>query len=343
MKLVALLALMLLAACPNKSRNESVKMSNEGTKAYGAKQFETAIERYQKAVEKWGDNHVAWYGLAGAYIGKKDWKNAADAMEHAVQAKDDEAMYHMVYGYTLYEKSIQQAREDTARRENKKPEEVQPDLTNVNFEKSMQHLQQAIKLNSELWRAHYYIGRINRDTGKFKEAAEAFTKALSSAPTDPGPWVALGELYRLWDYTDQAITVAQQGVEVIPGANEKSDIYYVLGMGYDDKGQYDKSIDAFTKSLESRKDNHKAEFQRGQAYFRKGDYTNAKRDLESFSKSGGASVEFAKQQASKMLMDIAAKSATQNSGGTTPPPAEKPGEKMSPEDLVKKSKGGKKG
>jgi tetratricopeptide (TPR) repeat protein len=121
-------------------------------------------------------------------------------------------------------------------------------------------------------------------------------------------------------------------VQVVPGANEKSDIYYVLGMGYDDKGQYDKSIDAFTKALEARRDNHKAKFQRGQAYFRKGDHTNAKRDLEEFSKSGGNSVEFAKQQASKMLMDIAAKSA---SGGAAP------SEKMSPEDVVKKSKEGK--
>ena len=331
MKLVAMLALLLLAACPNKSRNESIKASNEGTKAYGARQYETAIERYQKAVQKWSGNHVAWYGLAGAYIGKKDWKEAADAMEKAVQEKGDEAMYHMVYGYTLYEKAIQTAKEDTARRENKKPEQVVPDLTGVNFEKSMQHLQQAIKLNSELWRAHYYVGRIHRDQGRSKEAAEAFTKALQSAPVDPGPWVALGELYRTWDYTDQAISVAEQGVTVVPGANEKSDIYYVLGLGYDDKGQYDKSIEAFTQSLESRRDNHKAKFQRGQAYFRKGDHTKAKRDLEEFSKSGGTSLEFAKQQASKMLMDIAAKS---HSGGAAPV------EKVSPEELVKKNKKG---
>ncbi|MBA3500882.1 MAG: tetratricopeptide repeat protein, partial [Deltaproteobacteria bacterium] len=262
-----------------------------------------------------------------------DWKAAADAMEKAVQEKDDEPMYHMVYGAYLYEKAIQTAKEDTARRENKKPEEVQPDLTNVNFEKASQHLQQAVKLNSELWRAHYYIGRIYRDTGKSKEAADAFTKALQAAPTDPGPWVALGELYRQWDYTDQAISVAEQGVQVIPGANEKSDIYYVLGMGYDDKGQYDKSIEAFGKAIESRRDNHKAKFQRGQAYFRKGDHTNAKRDLEDFSKSGGTSVEFAKQQASKMLMDIAAKSAGGGAGGGA--------ERMSPEEMVKKSKEGK--
>jgi len=101
----------------------------------------------------------------------------------------------------------------------------------------------------------------------------------------------------------------------------------VLGMGYDDKRMDDKAIEAFDKSIETRKDNHKAKFQRGQAYFRKGDFMHAKRDLEEFSKNGGASLEFAKQQASKMLMDIAAKSAA-DSAPPTP--------KESPADLVKK-------
>ena len=103
-------------------------------------------------------------------------------------------------------------------------------------------------------------------------------------------------------------------------------------MGYEDKANEDKAIEAFTKAIETKKDNHKAKFQRGQAYFRKGDMTNAKRDLEDFRKTGGASLEFAKQQASKMLMDIAAKSAIQNA------PAEP---KLSPEEMVKGAKGAK--
>ena len=97
----------------------------------------------------------------------------------------------------------------------------------------------------------------------------------------------------------------------------------MLGMGYDDKSNDDKAIEAFDKSLESKRDNHKAKFQRGQAYFRRATSTNAKRDLEDFSKSGGASLEFAKQQAQKMLMDIAAKSA-----GSDKPPEPK----QSPEE-----------
>jgi len=331
---VATAMLVGLAGCPSKGRGESIKLSNEGTKAYGQKQYETAIEKYLKATERWRDNHVAWYGLAGAYIGKNDWAKASDAMQNAVQVAPEQAMYQMVYGYTLYEKAIFQAREDQARRENKKIEEVQPDLTAVNFEKPMQYLQKAVELNPELWRAHYYIGRIYRDTDKPKEAATSLTKALSYAPTTPAPWVALGELYRKWDYTDQALSVAQQGATVVPGSNEVSDIWYVVGMAYDDKRMDDKAIESFDKALESRPDNHKAKFQRGQAYFRKGDFAKAKKDLEDFSKSGGASVEFAKQQASKMLLDIAAKSAMQQnqqgaSGGA---------ERLSPEDVVKKGK-----
>ncbi|MDX2092244.1 MAG: tetratricopeptide repeat protein [Kofleriaceae bacterium] len=316
-------------ACGNKGKNESIKVSNEGMKAYGAKQFETAIERFQKATELWKGNHAAWYGLAGAQIGKQDWAKAADAAQNAVNEVPEQAMYQMVYGYSLYNKAIDSARKEQAARENKKPEEIQVDLTAVNFQKPLQHLQKAIELNPDLWRAHYYIGRIYRDTDDPKKAAEALTKAVGYAPPIPEPWIALAELYRKWDYTDQALAVAQQGVSSVPGANEVSDLWYVVGMAYDDKRLDDKAIEAFDKALESKGDNHKAKFQRGQALFRKGEYAKAKKDLEEFSKAGGSSLEFAKQQAQKMLLDIAAKSATQ---------ANTPTEKPSPEDLVKKGK-----
>jgi tetratricopeptide (TPR) repeat protein len=332
MKLVvAAVLLAALAGCPNQERNESITAANEGTKAYGAKQYETAIAAYKRAVEKSADNHGAWYGLGAAYAGKQDWTNAADAMSHAVQLVPDQGMYQLYYGRFLYEKAIRTAREDEARKENKKPEEVTADLTSVNFEKPLQHLQEAVKLNPDLWRAHYYIGRIYRDTGRAKEAADELTRALKGGPIDPGPWVALAELYRRWDYTDQAIQVAEDGTAIVPGVNEKSEIWFEVGMGYDDKHLNDQAISAFTKALEARRDNHAAKFQRGQAYYRKADYDNAKRDLEEFGKTGGASVQFEKQQASKMLVDIAARSVV---------PGSTPVEQPSPEDVVKKGKAG---
>ena len=336
MKLVGIAATALalaLAGCANEAKNDSIRAANEGTKAYGENQFDTAISDYKRAVDKWADNHTAWYGLGGSYAKKKDWTNASEAMSHAVQLVPDQAMYQLQYGRFLYEKAVQGAREEAARRENKKPEEVSPDLTSVNFEKPLQHLQEAVKLNPDLWRAHYFIGRIYRDTGKSKESAEELTRALQAGPIEAEPWVALAELYRRWDYTDQAIQIAEAGTAAVPGAHDKSDIWYEVGMGYDDKRQNDKAIDAFTKAIEARRDNHVARFQRGQAYYRKADYGNAKRDLEDFAKTGGTSVQFEKQQASKMLVDIAAKSVVPGSTPVEPP--------QSPEDVVKKGKAGK--
>jgi tetratricopeptide (TPR) repeat protein len=317
MKLVASVALvvLLLFGCDS-TRNESVKLSNEGAKAYGQKQWDTAIERFQKATASWKENHSAWYGMAAAFAQKKEWEKAAKAANEAANLEPEIAMYHLMYGRYLYENVIQEAKEYQAKKESKKVEEIEVDLTSANFEKARTHLETAIKLNADLWRAHYLLGSIYRHAGKTKEAADAFTKSLELGAFESAPWIALAELYRAWDYSDQAIKVAEQGTLVIPGDNEKSDIWFEVGMGYDDKRLDDKAIDAFDKALESRKDNHLAKFARGQAYFRKGEYQKSKRDLEEFAKAGGASLEFFKQQSARMLMDIAAKSA--GDAGRTP-------------------------
>lgn len=332
--IVSTALLLCLAGCPSKTRNESVKASNDGHKAFGQNQYDTAIERYKKAIEKWRDNHSAWYGLAGSYAKKGNWKEAAEAAQNTVQIEPGVAMYQLMYGRTLFEKAVQGAKETQAASQNKKVDEITPDLTGVSFEKAQLHLQEAVKLNDELWRAHYLLGSIYRETGKVREAAEEYSKALKPVPNEAAPWVALANLYRQWDYTDQALGVASQGVtpNILPDGNEAGDLWYTLGLVYDDKSLFEKSIEAYTKALEMRRDLHKAKFQRGQAYYKMGNYPSSKRDLEEFSKTGGAAVNFEKAQAAKMLMDIAAKTATG--------PAGVPPEKMSPEDVVKKGKKG---
>lgn len=337
MKLLGLLVLVLAAAgCTNQEQNESKTASNAGNKAYGQKQYETAINEFSKATARFHDNHLAWYGLGAANASKLDWAKSSDAFGVAVQLEDKQPMYQMWYGISLYEKAVASAREDQAKKLNKKPEEVEVDLSQVNFEKPQQHLQEAVKLNGDMWRSHYYLGRIAREQDKPKEAATEFSAAIKSNPRESGPYIALGELYRKWDYSDEAIKVTSQGVVNVPGSNEVSDIWFVLGMGYADKVMDDKAIESFDKAIETRKDNHKAKFERGQSYFRKGDFVHAKRDLEEFSKSGGASLELDKQQASTMLMQIAAKS-TSDAAPTAPPAG-----KLSPADLIKNAKNKKK-
>jgi tetratricopeptide (TPR) repeat protein len=307
--LIASALVATLSGCPDAARNESVKLANEGNGAINRKAYDDAIVQLKKAVERYRDNHLAWYGLGISYINRKQWTEAVDALGNAVRIVDDQPMYHMWLGIAQTMKAVAKSREELAAREGKKPEEVEPDLGSINFESSVQHLQQAVKLRPDMWRAHYNLGQIYRDTDKSKEAAESFTKAIAANPREQGPYVALAELYLRWDYVDQAIQVSSQGTANVPGSNERSDIWFVLGMGYDAKQLDDKAIEAFGKALDDRRDNHKAKFQRGQAEFRKGDFTRAKRDLEDFNKTGSAKLDLQKTQATKMLMDIAAKSA----------------------------------
>ena len=286
------------------ARDRSIKLSNEGTRAYGAKNHPEAIAAYTKAIAEWPGNHIAYYGLAGGHIGTKNWVAARDAMAKALELEPNEPMYNMVYGYVLYESAIAQAREAEAKKMNVKPDQVSVDVSTINFDRALMHLAHAAKLEPGLWRAHYYIGRIHRDRGEARWAAESFDAALRSAPTDPGPWVALGELYRTWHFTDQAITVAKAGTANV--TRDASDVWYVLAMSYDDKRDYPKSIEAFTKALDAKPDNAKATFQRGQALFRKGDFAKAKIDLEAYL-AAATGVSFAEAQANKMLLDIAAR------------------------------------
>ena len=51
--------LLCVAGCPDQSKNDSMKLLNDGNKALGQKQFDTAITSYENATEKWTDNHLA--------------------------------------------------------------------------------------------------------------------------------------------------------------------------------------------------------------------------------------------------------------------------------------------
>ncbi|HTJ45351.1 MAG TPA: tetratricopeptide repeat protein [Kofleriaceae bacterium] len=282
---------------------------NKAAEAKHNKQIESAVIEYKEAVRIYPENHSAYYGLGATYIDRgNQWKEASDAFGNAVRIKDDEPMYHMWYGIALYKDALEQRKQQQAKNENKKPEEVDVDLKGVNLDPSLQQLQAALKLNNELWRAHYYVGVIYRDQDKPQLAAQEFTAAIQNNPFEPAPYIALGELYRKWDYTDQAIQVASQGQANVPGDTEREKIDFVLGMAYLDKKNLDAAIESFTKSIEdSKKADHSALFERGLTYAAKGDTKAAKKDLEEYSKVAGAKEEFNKSMANKVLMDIASK------------------------------------
>lgn len=301
--------LLLLAACPNQSKTEAIKRANAGAKALSSKQYDTAITEFKEAVRLDRDNFMAWYQLGEAHRLKKNYDEAVEAFESASRVRPNDVMLNVRFGAALYEQAVDRAREAEATRLKKKKEEVTPDLRGVNFDAALQRLEAAVKVDPNLYNAQHYIGRIYRDQFKDGQAADAFTKAILAWPRFGAPYIALGELYRRWDHPNEAIQVVSQGVEYVMENEDKSKLFYILGMAYFDKVEDSKAVAAFTEALKLSKDNHEAKFQRGQSYFRMGQLKEADKDFEEFSKAAGPGLAPLKGFAQKFRFQIAAKQA----------------------------------
>lgn len=286
------------------ARQASIKRANEGTRAYAQKQYAVALDAYREAVKTWPDNHLAWYGLAGTHIMRKDWAEAAAAAGRAAAVAPGVAMYHMVHGYVLYEAAVQQAREAQARAEGRKPEEVVLRPGAVRHDAALAALALALHLDDDLWRAHYYTGRILRDRGDAGPAAESFTKAVRRGPSEVAPYVALCELYRRWGYVDEALAIAQLAVSAVADPADRASALYILGAASDDKHDDAAAVDAYTKALDLDPGHVHSRFARGQVYLRTKNAAAAKLDLEAVVASPAAGA-WAKSMARQLLFDLA--------------------------------------
>ncbi len=276
-----------------KVRAKSITELNACAAAIVQKLYVDGVTYCQHALATWPANHLAHYTLAVAASLTGDWKRAVESASAAVDLRADAPQYQLLLGVALYERAVADARTANV------------DLTKVNYEEARAHLSIATAQEPKLWRGHYYLGRIARDTGRPHDAAGELGKAIVLNPAEPGPYVALSELYRKWDALDAAFVVAQQGTTNLAGA-AAADLFFVIGMIFDDKGQPQPAIEAYGHALAAMPTHLKAQFQRGQDYFRAGDFANAKLDLEAAVKSPKLPA-FARQVANSMLMDIAAK------------------------------------
>jgi tetratricopeptide (TPR) repeat protein len=290
----------------NDVRNASVDQLNACNKAIAARQFDAGIAACQAAVHAWPDNHLAWYAWGSAHMAKGEWQKAREAVEHAVTLRPDHAMYQLYHGISLYEAEQERVRDEQARKEGKPPEAVAIEPAQLRLDAARDALRRAARLDPRLWRAHYYLGRVYRDLDDSRHAAEQFSQTITTYPSYRFGYIALVELYRRWSYNDQAAAVAQQGTLHVAPA-ESGELWFELGMAHDARREDDKAIDAFTRALAVKPGDLRTKFQRGQAYFRKNDHANARRDLEEVARSSDPAVTATKPLAVQMLDQIARK------------------------------------
>lgn len=253
-----------------------------GAQAVVERRYDDAIRSYKAALAIWPDDPGAWYGLTVAHARKLEWPAAAAAMERAARLEPRNAMYQQVHGMMLYEANIQRARAAEASRLNKKPDEVIINEGSINHEAALVTLTLSAHLARNLWRTHFYLGRIYRARGDARAAAEAFDEAIRQAAPEAAPYVALVELYRRWEYLDEAIAIARLGAAAVIDPGERGDVLYMLGVVHDEKREDTAAVEAFTKALAAKPSLAPARFMRAQVHLRRKDRAAAKADLEAY-------------------------------------------------------------
>lgn len=243
-----------------------------GNKLLAQRDADKAIEAYQRALQISPTNHLAHYGLGGAYAMKFDYAKAREQFAAAVALAPDAAMYQLWLGVAMFEEA----------------NKAHGDLT-----KAREPLRRALDAEPRLWRAAYYLGRISRETGHPHAAAAAFTQAIENNPREASPFIALAELYRHWGMYPQALQVANEGVT--DATDRGGDLTFILGRIYEETAAPDKAIAAFSKAIDA--GNKWALYERAQTRRAKGDKAGAKQDFEAFVASGkdGEQMQLAKQ------------------------------------------------
>jgi tetratricopeptide (TPR) repeat protein len=268
----------------DRTLDASIGHLNACNKAIAARQYEIAIAECRAATEVWPDNHLAWYARASAHLARREWSEANSAAEHAVTLRPDRAMYQLYHGIALYEAEHRLGAARDA-------------------------LATAVRLEPALWRAHYYLGRIYRDLGDARRAAEQFSATIRTHPGYRFSYIALCELYRGRDHVEQALAVALLGAAHVPAA-EAADLWLEVGMAHEARGgdgALDRAIDAYGRALAIKPGDALAKLQRGQLYLRRGDLANAERDLEDALRSADPHVASAKPLVTELLAQIASR------------------------------------
>jgi len=148
----------------NKALNDAF---NAGKDAVTAKNWDAAIDNFEKASVLGPNQHVVWSNLADAYLNRSDARTGADrqsdldkgiaAYAKAIAIKPDDPAYHNNYALCLAK--------------NKKFDEAQAELT------------KAAQLDTANAGKYYYnLGAVYVNTGQAEPAGAAFKKAMDIDP-----------------------------------------------------------------------------------------------------------------------------------------------------------------
>ena len=120
------------------------------------------------------------------------------------------------------------------------------------IEKAIRAFKKSLALDPENVPNRNYLGYLYEKLGFYSRAAVEFERALEVNPKDLYALVHLGLCYRQLGRLDEAEVILLTAAELDPECKnpDSQNLYNYLGLVYQDKGEYEKAIQAYRKSIQ---------------------------------------------------------------------------------------------
>ena len=139
-------------------------------------------------------------------------------------------------------------------------------------EASRQDCEQAVNLSNGQAAARVCLGRVYRGTGRYKEAAAQFEKAIENEPTNDRAYMELATTYNLLGNPTQAEATYRRAINLRPRYWAS---YNWLGVFYYQRAQYREAAEMFEQVVALAPDNVRGLYNLATAYIGEGRYNDA--------------------------------------------------------------------
>lgn len=230
--------LALTGGC-SRNRIKAIDLANEGRRAVKV-DVETAISKYQQALQLDPSNHRIMWMLAEAYRKKEDWGDMASTLARATQIAPSFANYWFYRGYAL----IKQA------------EGGNPDK----YQEAKQPLKTCIQKDPNYAECYHFLGEADLWTNDEQGALENYTKAIEHDPHVAYFYPPLAAAYVSLKFYKQAAQVLKQGTHFIQPSHRNNNNLYGMYVLLSDVAQAQGDKMSMLSALQSAKkvagDNH---------------------------------------------------------------------------------------
>ena len=256
----------------SRTRVQAINRMNEGIRLFDRGNTEDAEKALQDVIQLDPSYAAAHHTLGQIYKQQNKLAEAETAFQGAIatMAAEPDSQYFYDLG------AVQTARGDA---------ETAATEREVRFRAAIGSFQEALKLDPQLYKAHYRMGMLYERLGMFEQADAAYRKTMELKPSYSPAFVSLGNMYVDRGDAAAAMAVLQKGVEL---NDQDSRMWNGLGRAYFTLSKMREAVDAFSKAKVIDPDSEDALYGLGMAYAELHQRKEARENLALFVAKAGA-------------------------------------------------------